>query len=146
MAILTKEILLNGIENTTEFKLESADGSVVLRPLSQKEVSEIDQIQSKGVGTFETQEKSRRGRRVTNSVESMGRINVAKANAAKDDAQVRAVALSLSCKGEKWTDEEAGALKNAVFKEIYGYVKELSGLEDEELTEDVEEFHEDESE
>ena len=51
MARLTKEALLNGINNHKTIKLNSTEGEVVLRPLSQAEVGEYDNIQARAMGT-----------------------------------------------------------------------------------------------
>ncbi len=142
MARLTKEALLNGINNHKTIKLNSTEGEVVLRPLSQAEVGEYDNIQARAMGTFDTNEKARRGMRNSSDVTSTGKINFAKTSEAQYDAQRYAVAKSMSCKGEEYTEEEVGQFDGKVFEEIFENVKEISGIEDENIEMEVDRFPE----
>ena len=107
MARLTKEALLSGINNVVELKLESRKGSVMLRPLSQAEVGEYNNNQARAMGTFDTNERARRGMRNSSDVTSSGKLNFAKTSEAQYDAQRYAVAKSMTCKGEEYSEEEA---------------------------------------
>ena len=142
MARLTKEALLNGINNHKTIKLNSTEGEVVLRPLSQAEVGEYDNIQARAMGTFDTNEKARRGMRNSSDVTSTGKINFAKTSEAQYDAQRYAVAKSMSCKGEEYTEEVVGQFDGKVFEEIFENVKEISGIEDENIEMEVDRFPE----
>ncbi|WP_406533426.1 hypothetical protein [Methanobrevibacter sp.] len=142
MARLTKEALLSGINNVVELKLESRKGSVMLRPLSQAEVGEYNNIQARAMGTFDTNERARRGMRNSSDVTSSGKLNFAKTSEAQYDAQRYAVAKSMTCKGEEYSEEEVGGFDGALFYEIFDKVKEISGIEDEDIEEEVEQFPE----
>ena len=141
MARLTKDALLSGISNIVTLELKSMDGSVALRPLSQAEVGEYNNIQARAMGTFDTNERARRGMRNTSDVTSTGKINFAKTSKAEYDAQRYAVSKSMTCKGEEYS--EVGQFTGAVFKEILEKVKEISGIEDENIEEAVDQFPED---
>ncbi len=143
MARLTKDALLNGISNIVSLELTNMDGSVALRPLSQAEVGEYNNIQARAMGTFDTNERARRGMRNSSDVTSSGKINFAKTSEAQYDAQRYAVAKSMTCKGEEYTEEEVGQFTGAVFDEIFEKVKEISGIEDENIEEAVDQFPED---
>lgn len=143
--VLTKEALLKGIDRSVEFELTTIEESVLLRPLSQAEIEEYENFQAKAMGTFETNEKARRGYRKTTSSDltSIGKIDLSKTGKAQSEAERYAVAHSLSCNGEVYTPKEVGTLDGDVFYEIFTKVKEISGIEDVDLESDVEEFPED---
>ena len=143
MVRLTKDALLSGISNIVTLELKSMDGSVALRPLSQAEVGKYNNIQARAMGTFETNERARRGMRNTSDVTSTGKINFAKTSEAEYDAQRYAVSKSMTCKGEEYSEEEVGQFTGAVFEEIFEKVKEISGIEDENIEEAVDQFPED---
>ena len=143
MARLTKDALLSGISNIVNFELKSMEGSVALRPLSQEEVGEYNNIQARAMGTFDTNERARRGMRNTSDVTSTGKINFAKTSEAQYDAQRYAVSKSMTCKGEEYSEEEVGQFTGAVFEEIFEKVKEISGIEDENIEEAVDQFPDD---
>ena len=142
MTRLTKDQLINGINDIVELKLKSREGEVLLRPLSQSEVGEYNNIQARAMGTFDTNEKARRGMRNSSDVTSTGKINFAKTSEAQYDAQRYAVAKSMSCKGEEYTEEEVGQFDGKVFEEIFENVKEISGIEDENIEMEVDRFPE----
>lgn len=143
MARLSKEELLNGINNVIDFELTTQKGTVALRPLSQAEVGEYNNIQARAMGTFDTNEKARRGMRNTSDITSSGKIDFAKTSEAEYDAQRYAVSKSMTCAGEEYTEEEVGQFKVAVFEEIFEKVKEISGIEQENIESDVDRFPED---
>lgn len=142
MVRLTKEALLNGINNHVIVNLKSMDGEVVLRPLSQSEVGEYNNIQARAMGTFDTNERAKRGMRNSSDVTSTGKINFAKTSEAQYEAQRFAVAKSMTCKGEEYSEEEVGQFSGAVFEEIFENVKEISGIEEENIEEEVDQFPE----
>lgn len=140
--VLTKEELLKGIDRTIEFELNSIEGSVLLRPLSQAEIEEYENFQAKAMGTFETNEKAKRGYRRTTSSDltSIGKINLSKTGKAQSEAERFAVSHSLSCGDNVYSSEEVGTLSGDLFYEIFEKVKEISGIDDVDLESDVEDF------
>ncbi len=144
--VLTKEALLKGIDRTVEFKIKAINDTVLLRPLSQAEIEEYENFQAKAMGTFETNEKARRGYRKTTSSDltSIGKINLSKTGKAQSEAERFAVAHSLSCNGEEYTSEEVGTLDGDVFYEIFTKVKEISGIDDVDIESEVDDFPQDE--
>lgn len=142
MVRLTKDALLKGINNHVTLPLSSRDGEVILRPLSQAEVGEYNNIQARAMGTFDTNERAKRGMRNTSDVTSTGKINFAKTSEAQYDAERYAVAKSMTCKGETYTEEEVGQFDGALFKEIFTKVKEISGIEEENVETEVDKFPE----
>ena len=140
--VLTKEALLKGIDRTVEFEIKAINDTVLLRPLSQAEIEEYENFQAKAMGTFETNEKARRGYRKTTSSDltSIGKINLSKTGKAQSEAERFAVAHSLSCNGEEYTSEEVGTLDGDVFYEIFTKVKEISGIDDVDIESEVDDF------
>lgn len=147
MAILKKSDILKGIENVEKVTVEELGGEIYLRPLSQAEVNDVGEIEAAAMGTFETNEKSRRTKRQKNTssdVSSTGKVNLAKTTKANNAAKVRTVALSLnnSKYPEGWDEEEVAQIPAKSFKIMYEKVREISGMDDEDLDDEVEDFPE----
>lgn len=137
MVVLTKSALLNGAKHAEKVELESVGGEIYLRPLTQAEVNVYESYVPQAMGTFETNEK--RGRRKGTDINTSGKVNLAKTSSAQAEAEAYAVATSMTCKDEEWTEEDVKGLDRVVFKEIFEHVKRLSGIEEEDL-EEIEEF------
>mgnify|MGYP003293950686 CR=1 FL=1 len=145
MPILTKDALLKGVKQTIEFELRTIKGSVLLRPLSQAEVENYNKITAKAMGTFETNEKAKRGfrKQTSSDVTSVGKINFEKNTEAHAKAQRYAVATSMTCNDEEYSEDEVGQFTGDLFNEIFDKVCEISGIDVESTEDDVEEFPED---
>lgn len=141
MAITLNEIL-TGTSNTETVYIESLDDEIKIRYLSQSEISEIEKIEAKALGTFETQEKANRnGRRQQGgTVQSTAKINLAKQTEASNQAKLVAVSLSCSVDGEEYSTQDVAALPSNVFKELYEKIQEINKLSDENLDQEVDEF------
>lgn len=141
MALLKKTDILEGINKAEKYEIKSLNGELYLRPLSQAEWNSIDEIEAKAIGTFETHEKARRGKRQTPSqIESKGTIQVAKTTLANQEARTKAVYLSLNnSQNEEWSEDEANQLSRKAFNEIYEKVQEISGIT-ENIEDEVEDF------
>lgn len=139
--LLTKNEILEGIKKVETVCIEALQGEVKIRPLSAVEWGEIEEIEAKALGSFETQEKAMRGQRKKSSVESKARINIEQQTKASNEAKYKAVSLALSVDGEEWTIEEVQCMPIAALKEIFENVQRISGVDLEE--DDVEQFPKD---
>lgn len=128
--VLTKDEILQTNKDTKTFMIQTLGDEVRLRILSQKEINEIQNIESKGLGTLESQESGRRlnGRSTQGQFNNTTKINAAKQIEQSAKAKIRAVSLSLSNDDDKWTDTEVESLSSIVFNEIYEKVQELNKL------------------
>ncbi|MDD6256345.1 hypothetical protein [Methanobrevibacter boviskoreani] len=142
--------IISGTKKVKQYTIKSLDGDVYLRPLSQAEINEISEIEAAAIGTFETNEKSNnrssRSRNIKSQLESKGKLSVLKTTQAQNQAKIKAVAYSLDnseYEDEKFDEETLLKAPSAVIEEIYGYVQELSGLNNQNLDKDVEEFPQD---
>lgn len=140
--------IIDGTQKVESYYIKSLKGEVFLRPLSQAEINEISEIEAAAIGTFETNEKSHnnvrsRTQNIKSQLESKGKLSVLKTTQAQNRAKIKTVAYSLDNKEyaeEKVTEEELLKAPSAVIEEIYNKVQELSGLNNNDLESDVEEF------
>lgn len=141
--------IVDGTNKEEKYMIKSLNGEVWLRPLSQKEINEISEIEAAAIGTFETNEKSNnrssRSRSIKSQLESKGKLSVLKTTQAQNQAKIKAVAYSLDNskyaeEKELITEEELLKAPSNVIEEIYEKVQEISGLNNTELESDVEEF------
>lgn len=141
--------IVDGTSKEEKYMIKSLNGEVWLRPLSQKEINEISEIEAAAIGTFETNEKSNnrsaRSRNIKSQLESKGKLSVLKTTQAQNQAKIKAVAYSLDNskyaeEKELITEEELLKAPSNVIEEIYEKVQEISGLNNSELESDVEEF------
>lgn len=146
--VLTKAQILNGIENYEEVFIKSLDDTVALRPLSNGEWNRIEEIQNAALGEYTTTEKaknSNRRKRIQSQMEAQAKINVKETSKAEAQAKIEAVYLSLDndhYKDDKFTRKEIENMGRGVFNEIYDQVRILSGLEDDNLENEVKDFPE----
>lgn len=141
--------IVDGTSKEEKYMIKSLNGEVWLRPLSQKEINEISEIEAAAIGTFETNEKSNnsrnRARNIRSQLESKGKLSVLKTTQAQNQAKIKAVAYSLDNskyaeEKELINEEELLKAPSNVIEEIYEKVQEISGLNNTELESDVEEF------
>ena len=144
--------IIDGTNKEEKYMIESLEGEVWLRPLSQKEINEISEIEAAAIGTFETNEKSNnrsaRSRNIKSQLESKGKLSVLKTTQAQNQAKIKAVAYSLNNskydeEKENITEEKLLEAPSNVIEEIYSKVQEISGLNNNTLESDVEEFPQD---
>ena len=77
MVVVKKSDILKGVKKIEKVKIDALSGDeMYLRPLSQAEINEVDEIEAKAMGIFETNETAHRGRRQKpkSVVESKGKI------------------------------------------------------------------------
>ena len=146
MAILKKADILQGINDPQKIMIKSLGGELWLRPLSSAELNEIDNIEARAVGNYETNSKSRMRGRNLESGEALqkGKFNLEKVNKAQNEAQYYRIFKSLDNPknaDDPWTEDDIGALKREHVEEIDEKILELSGAN---VTEsDVKKFPED---
>lgn len=146
--VLSKNEIIAGINATKIFKIESlGNEEVELRYLSQKELNSIEEIETKAMGTFKTNEKARRarGRSMNQSqLSSEGEIDVHATTQASNKAKIKAVTLALSVNDdEKWKESDVELIHGDVFSEIYEKVREMNHMdENADLEKEVDSFPE----
>lgn len=138
MGVLSKLDILNGINNIQKVEIESLGGEIYLRPLSESELQDLEMIESKALGVYESSQKGRR------DAITKGKINVAKATEASNTAKIQKIFLSINNdkSPEEWSEEEIGQLSRKTINELIDKINEISGVEV--TTGDVDKFPEDE--
>lgn len=136
--VLRKEDILGGINNIQKVTIESLGGELWLRPLSEAELSQIDLIEAKAMGVYES---SQRG---TGEAVNKGKINLAKATEATEEARLAKIALSINNEKnpDKWSEEEIGSLSRDAVEELISKIDEISGVKT--AARDVDKFPENE--
>lgn len=152
---LTKEAILSGIKHVELVEIKSlkkllpeTDGKIWLRSLSEKEIAECKNMESEGIGDFETTEtakkkgmrknkkptKAQKAKGITDEDESetvaKAKINLSEANNAQNAARRHKIALSLDNENneDEWSVEDVGALSEDIVLELEEAVDELSGV------------------
>ena len=137
MAILTKNQILQGINQITQINIEALDGELWLRPLSSAEVNEILNIEAQGYGTINANNNAR------GQTQAEGKMNLAKMQEKQAEAKYTAIHKSINNdkSSDEWSYEEIKDLPSNAIDEIYNKIMELSGAD---VTErDVKQFPED---
>lgn len=136
--VLRKEDILGGINNIQKVTIESLGGELWLRPLSEAELSQIDLIEAKAMGVYES---SQRG---TGEAVNKGKINLAKATEATEEARLAKISLSINNEKnpDKWSEEEIGSLSRDAVEELISKIDEISGVKT--AARDVDKFPENE--
>ena len=146
--VLTKSQILNGTKNVETVKIKSLDEEVALRPLSNGEWNRIEEIQNEALGEYTTTEKAKqasRRQRIQSQMEAQSKINIKETSKAEANAKIEAVYLSLDndyYKDDPFTRKDVENMGRGVFNEIYEQVRIISGLEDDDLDNDVKDFPE----
>ncbi|MBR1611723.1 MAG: hypothetical protein IJ672_09650 [Methanobrevibacter sp.] len=148
--VLSAQDIINGIDDYKEVKIEAANDTVYLRPLSKGEWESTNKIRQDSLGDYVTNEKAKavsRTQRISN-IESQLKFNIGENSEADLKAQIEAIYLSMNNDGytEENTREQIKQFPPDVFDEIYEKVKEISGVSEEAvetMEDDVEEFPED---
>lgn len=148
--VLTANDIINGIDDYKEIKIEAADDTVYLRPLSKGEWESTNKIRQDSLGDYVTNEKAKavsRNQRVSN-IESQLKFNIGENSEADFKAQVEAIYLSMNNEGysEPNTREQIKQFPSDVFDEIYENVKRISGVSDDTVVtmeDDIDDFPED---
>jgi hypothetical protein len=136
--VLRKEEILGGINHIEEHYIESLEGEVYLRPLSESELAEIDLIEAKAMGVYESSQKGR------GDAINKGKINLAKATEASNLAKIAKIKASInnSKNPDTWDEDEIGSLPRNAVEELVDKINEISGVNT--TTRDVEKFPENE--
>ena len=134
--VLRKEDILGGINNIQQVTIESLGGEIWLQPLSESQLNEIELIEAKALGVYES---SQRGRSETTN---KGKITLAKATQASAEAKIAKIKLSINNEKseDNWSDEEIGSLPRNVTDELIEQIDEISGVNT--TTREVEKFPE----
>lgn len=147
---ITKEQILNSVDKPELVYIEALNDEIPLRPLSKTELIQVEKIESKAYGIFETSETAhrkgmRQNKQVNSEVNTKGKVDLAKQSEASFKGKVAAIHLSINndhVEAENWDKNEIERMPGKVFDEIFEKVQELSGID---ITEDdVDQFPEDE--
>lgn len=135
--VLRKEDILGGINNIQKCNIESLGGEIYLKPLSESQLNELDLIEAKAMGVYES---SQRGR---SDALNKGKINLAKATEASNEAKIAKIKLSINNEKnpDTWTEEDIGLLPRNAVEELIENINEISGINT--TTREVEKFPED---
>lgn len=122
--VLTKKDIISGINNIQRVTIESLGGEIYLQPLSEAQLSDLDLIEAKAMGVYESSQKGRQ------DAINKGKINLAKATEASAEARIAKISLSINNEKNQdtWTDEEIGLLPRNVIEELITKINEISGV------------------
>lgn len=114
-----------GIDDPKLVMIDSLGGEIYLKPLSSAEINKVIGIEAEGMGSFEATSK---GRKDPNTV---GKMNIAKMNAATAKAQYEAIHISINNpkNEDKWNMDEIKALPKNAVTELYDCIMKISGAD-----------------
>lgn len=146
MAVLKRADILKGVNKIEKVTIKALDGELFLRALSSAEIDEITDIEAKGFGEYETNNKtlSHRGKVKNEESNSKAKINVSKVNKKSNEAVYTMIHKSLSnkeYKNDPFTYDDITKLSKDAINELKDKIREISGWTT--TDEDVENFLED---
>lgn len=146
MAVLKRADILKGVNKIEKVTIKALDGELFLRALSSAEIDEITDIEAKGFGEYETNNKtlSHRGKVKNEESNSKAKINVSKVNKKSNEAVYTMIHKSLSNKeyeNDPFTYDDITKLSKDAINELKDKIREISGWTT--TDEDVENFLED---
>lgn len=146
MALLKKADILKGVNKIEKVTIKALDGELFLRALSAAEIDEITDIEAKGFGQYQTNNKtiSHRGKVKNEESNSTANVDVSKINKKSNEAVYTMIHKSLTNKEYKddpYTYEEVTSFSKNAINELKEKVREISGWDT--TDEDVENFPED---
>ena len=59
MGLLRKEDILSGINHIQKVEIESLNGEIYLKPLSESQLNQLELIEAKAMGIYESTQKGR---------------------------------------------------------------------------------------
>ncbi|WP_295588804.1 hypothetical protein [uncultured Methanobrevibacter sp.] len=146
--VLSISEILNGRDDFQEYHVKSLGGEICLRPLTSGEWDRIDEIKQKDLGDYTINEKTftKKKRRVKGEMESRAKFNINASSKATKKAMYEAIRLSTANEGnpEKWSLDQIKRLHKNEVLEIYEIIEEISGANDEDLEDEIEDFLENE--
>lgn len=146
MTVLKRADILKGVNKIEKVTIKALDGELFLRALSSAEIDEITDIEAKGFGEYETNNKtlSHRGKVKNEESNSKAKINVSKINKKSNEAVYTMIHKSLSnkeYKNDPFTYDDITKLSKDAINELKDKIREISGWTT--TDEDVENFLED---
>lgn len=148
--VIRKEQILQGINDPQLVYIEALGDEIPLRPLSKKEINEVDKIEAKAYGEFQTNETANRNgmRQVKGGLDSeistKGIVNLEKITSATFEGKTHALYLSMNNghpEADQWSKKDIQQLPNRAFEEIFVHIQKISGIEVE--GEEIDNFPED---
>lgn len=140
MATIRKDDILKGVNDPELVYIEEINGEIPLRPLSKREINEVDKIEAKAYGKFETSEQAtRNGMRQQKGVDSQistkGVVDLEKQTNAAFEGKTHAIFLSLNNEhpeADQWTKKDVQGLPNKAFEALFKVIQKISGIDVEE--------------
>jgi len=145
--VLKKTDILMGNESYEEVRIESADDTIYIRPLTIGEIHQISQIKNKALGDYTANQKGTTSKkRMKAQIEAQAKMNMEKLTLADNKADIKTVEWGLDNKGnvDKFTEDDVRNMIPDVFFEILQHVKEISHMEDDDVEGEVDNFPEEE--
>ena len=143
--VLKKTDILMGNESYEEVRIESADDTIYIRPLTIGEIHQISQIKNKALGDYTANQKGTTSKkRMKAQIEAQAKMNMEKLTLADNKADIKTVEWGLDNKGnvDKFTEDDVRNMIPDVFFEILQHVKEISHMEDDDVEGEVDNFPE----
>lgn len=137
MAIRKEDVLIS-VEDAELVEIIALGDELPLRPLSKKEINEVNKIETKAYGKFETSETAyRKGMRqqkktIDSQISTKGVVDLYKQQEAEYQGRLHALYLSMNNKHpdcEEWEKKDIERLKGDAFDEIFEKVQILSGID-----------------
>jgi nucleoid DNA-binding protein len=147
--VIRKEDILSGVDSPQLVYIEALEDEIPMRPLSKKEINEVDKIEAKAYGKFETSERANRnGMRQQkggdSEISTKGIVDLEKSTAAAFEGKTHAIMLSLNNghdEADQWSKKDVQNLPNKVFEELFKAVQRISGIDVEEK--EIDDFRQD---
>lgn len=136
-----------GAKTYQEIRLESAEDTINIRPLTIGEIHQISEMKNKALGDYTANQKGLSSKkRVKSQIEAQAKMNLEKITVADNKADIKTVCWGLDNDGnpDKFTEQDVANMIPDVFYEILEHVKEISHMEDEDVESDVDNFPEEE--
>lgn len=143
--VLKKTDILMGKEHYEEVRIESADDTIYIRPLTIGEIHQISQMKNKALGDYTANQKGTTSKkRMKSQIEAQAKMNMERLTIADNKADIKTVEWGLDNEGntDKFTEQDITNMIPKVFYEILEKVKEISHMEDDEVEGEVDTFPE----
>lgn len=119
--LLNKAQVLGGIKKTEKVHIEALQGSVEIRPLSQFEYLQIEEIETAYIGKIKATQD-------VDKVLENTTIDIADVTQAEYEARNKALLWGMNYEGieDKWTEEDIQKLPKQAAIQIFEKIKEIS--------------------
>jgi hypothetical protein len=127
---LLKAEVLNGAKTPHEIHFDELEGTLVLYPLTEGQWAEVEARNMQGIDVdVDTEDVDVTDKEQLRKLKPKIRFDLLRLTRAQFEANVLAVACSLSGGEEKWTEDEVRAMRAGVLEAVADKVYEISGVE-----------------